>query len=94
MNTNIRKSDEQSSWKEVKITLSRGSQGRHGCFSYGYQEEGRLEKTVLFEETGREKQVVLCLGDWQKQRCEAQGGRVWLASLVGVCMLGYPCVQA
>lgn len=51
MNTNIRKSNEQSSWKEVKITLSRGSQGRHGCFSYGYQEEGRLEKTVLFEET-------------------------------------------
>ena len=94
MNTNIRKSDAQSSWREVKISLSRGFQGRHGCFSYGYQEEGRLEKTVLSEETGREKQAVLCLGDWQKQGSEAQGGRVWLASLVAVCVLGYPSVQA
>ena len=45
-----------------------GFKERYGCLSYGHHEEGSLEKTVLFGETGKEDQKVLCLGDQHKQK--------------------------
>lgn len=88
MNTNIAKSDEQSSRREVKITLSTDSKEGVAASTMAIRRKEGWRRPV-WRDVERSRQCAWGTSRSRGvRRLEAQGGRVWLAEHVGFHVQG------